>query len=87
MSTSNFNLRGIPAELMSILKQEAKAHHISINLLILRILEQGVGFSRQLKRSRHHELDNLAGTWTEKENKAFKKNTEFFEKIDSEIWK
>lgn len=86
MSSSNFNLRGISTEVMSLLKQEAKQHHISVNLLIIRIIEQGIGFSRPVKRTRFHDLDSLAGTWTEKEGKAFEENTKFFEKIDSEIW-
>lgn len=85
MSTSNFNLRGIPAEVMSLLKQEAKVHHMSVNHLILQILEKGVGLSKQVKRPRYHELDNLAGTWTEDEREAFEENTKFFEKIDAEM--
>jgi hypothetical protein len=83
---SNFNLRGIPAEVMSLLKQEAKEHHISVNHLILQILEQGIGYSKQVKRARYHDLDYLAGTWTENERESFVENTKFFENIDSEMW-
>jgi hypothetical protein len=86
MSTSNFNLRGIPSEVMSLLKREAKENHISINFLILKIIEQSLGFNQQTKRTRYHDLDNLAGTWSAKEGSDFEENIKFFDKIDSELW-
>lgn len=86
MAASSFNLRGIPVEVMDLLKKEAKDHHISINLLILRFIEQGVGFSRKTKRTIYHDLDSLAGTWSDKDCKVFQENVKCFEKIDEELW-
>ncbi len=34
----------------------------------------------------HHELDELAGTWSQKEAAKFQKNTADFEKIDKDLW-
>ena len=45
MSASNFNLRGIPSEVMTLLKKEAKRLHISVNTLVLKIIESGLGLS------------------------------------------
>ena len=39
MSASNFNLRGIPTELMVLLKREAKRLHTSVNTLVLKMIE------------------------------------------------
>lgn len=86
MKGQNFNLRGIEANVMALLKKEAKKQNISINLLILQILEQNIGYSYKIKRPTYHDLDQLAGTWTEKEAKEFKKNTEYFEKVDEDMW-
>ncbi len=86
MSASNFNLRGIPEDLMGILKKEAKKLHISVNSLILKILEKGLGASFQVKRPLFHDLDHLAGTWSEEDAKKFKEETKFFEQIDEGLW-
>ncbi len=34
----------------------------------------------------HHELDHLAGGWSDEETEAFHRNIQIFEKIDEEIW-
>jgi hypothetical protein len=34
-----------------------------------------------------HDLDYLAGTWTEEEGREFLEVTENFNKIDEELWK
>lgn len=86
MSSQNFNLRGLEPELMLILKKEANNQNISVNRLVLMLIERGVGYSRQLKKAKYHDLDKFAGTWSEKEAKEFEKNTEPFEKIDEDLW-
>ncbi len=40
MSSSNFNLRSISPELMLLLKREAKKLDISVNMLILKLIEK-----------------------------------------------
>jgi hypothetical protein len=85
MTSSNFNLRGIPSEVMDLLKQEAKKLHTSVNILILQIIEKGLGFTN--KKTKYHDLDDLAGTWSNEEAKNFQKNTSYFEKIDKDLWK
>ena len=85
MSASNFNLRGIPAEVMALLKREAKRLRTSVNTLVLKMIEQGLGFTRE--KLAHHDLDHLANSWSAAEEKAFKENTHSFEQIDKELWK
>lgn len=86
MSSLNFNLRGIPPVVMTLLKKEAKANQTSVNLLILRYIEQGVGHAPKGKRKKYHDLDSLANTWSEKEALKFEKNIKIFENIDEELW-
>ncbi|MFA6037974.1 MAG: hypothetical protein WC748_07645 [Legionellales bacterium] len=81
----NFNLRGISPEMMDVLKQQAKQQDKSVNSFILKLLEQGVGYSPS-KNPIHHELDFLAGTWDAKDVQEFENNSTFFESIDKEIW-
>lgn len=66
MSTSNFNLRCIPHKVMLTLKQKANISRI--------------GYSRPKKKI-YHDLDELAGTWSAREEKAFKKNPNTLNKL------
>lgn len=85
MSASNFNLRGVPAEVMTLLKKEAKRLHMSVNALVLRLIERGLGFTAE--KTIYHDLDHLAGTWTLEEEKSFKEGTKYFEQIDEDLWR
>ena len=35
----------------------------------------------------HHELDALAGTWSEDEARTFEAHLEAFEQIDEDLWR
>jgi hypothetical protein len=85
MSASNFNLRGVPSDVMALLKKEAKRLHISVNTLVLKMIERGLGFTRE--RPIHHDLDHLAGAWSAQEEQVFKENIKPFEQIDKELWR
>jgi hypothetical protein len=84
MTVSNFNLRGIPTEVMTLLKQEAKRLHTSVNMLILQIIERDLGFAHE--KVVYHDLDHLAASWSSTEAKSFEENTASFEKIDRDLW-
>lgn len=86
MNALNFNLRGISPQVMVALKREAEKQNTSVNVLILQLVEKGIGYSHEIKRPVFHDLDKLAGTWTAKDAKDFEKNTRDFEKIDKDIW-
>lgn len=86
MSTSNFNLRNVAPEVMLFLKKEAINRKISVNSLILQIIEQSMGITHRVKRTVFHDLDDLAGTWSHEDKKTFDEKTKSFEKIDKELW-
>ena len=87
MTAHNFNLRGVSPKVMNLLKQEAKKLKISVNSLILRLIEQGVGFSNKRQKIKHHDLDFLIGTWSTEESNQFDDDVKVFERIDDELWK
>lgn len=86
MPTSNFNLRNIPPTVMLLLKKEAEKQKMSINSLILFIVERGLGIAHQNKKTVFHDLDYLAGTWNDEDKKEFDENVKSFETIDKELW-
>lgn len=86
MAMSNFNLRNVAPGVMSLLKKEAAKQKISVNSLILLTLERDLGIAHQTKKKVFHDLDYLAGTWSDKDKKAFDDNVKSFEKIDKDLW-
>ncbi len=84
---TNFNLRNISHEAMTLLKQEASKQNISVNSLVLSIIDNSLGVSHPVKKQKHHDLDALAGTWSDKEKMSFEHNVKSFEKIDEDLWK
>lgn len=86
MLASNFNLRNVAPGVMSLLKKKATKQKISINSLILQIIEQDLGIAHPTKKTVFHDLDHLAGTWSNKDKKAFDDNIKCFENIDKELW-
>lgn len=71
--------------MMAVLKREAKRLGTSVNILILQMIERGLGL--KTRRVKYHDLDHLIGTWTSDDAKQFKESTKQFEKIDKELWK
>lgn len=86
MATSNFNLRKITPKAMLLLKKEAIKQNLSINTLLLKIIDQGLGITHSTKKTIFHDLDYLAGTWSSKEKKEFDENIKSFDNIDEELW-
>ena len=79
------SLRGIDEEMEKALKKEAQKEKTSVNTTILNLIRESIGLRKRHKVYR--DLDELAGTWNEKDEEAFKENTQFFDTINEEIWK
>lgn len=84
---TNIHLRRLDAELVQQLKQTASHQHISVNTLILNLIQQGLGISQTRKAVIYHDLDKLSGTWTKAEAKAFTQSISDVEQIDKDLWK
>lgn len=77
---TNLPIKNIPSEVMDRLKKTAKTLDISINALILNLIEQGLGYGSQ--RKVYHDLDHLAGSWSVEDEQEFYKNTAHTRKLD-----
>ena len=84
----NINIRGLDETVHARLKTEAQRKGMSLNSLIVKYLRQDVGLEAPDKKTpTHHDLDNLAGTWSKKDVQDFQKATSVFEEIDETLWK
>jgi hypothetical protein len=82
----NFSLRGIEENVSQHLKKKAASAGISVNALILNYIHKGLGVG-QGRHVKYHDLDPLAGTWTNADKDEFLAVTKDFETIDKELWK
>lgn len=79
-------LRNIPAEIREAVERRAKSDGLSFNRTVIRMLEELVSPRPNLGRSLHHDLDHLAGTWSEVETETFETALAQQRQIDPELW-
>jgi predicted metalloprotease len=80
-------LRNVPPELAKLIEHEAAESGLSLNRTVIRLLEKGAGMQRgKQAKSLHHDLDHLAGSWTEQEAAEFDQALAEQRRIDPELW-
>ena len=78
-----YTLRKVPPQVDRALRQKAREERRSLNDVALEALECGLGLTG--KPVRHHDLDDLAGTWVQ--DPEFDRAIEEMDQIDPELWK
>ena len=82
------SIRGVGEQLSTLLKQQAKASHKSVNQFVLETLKQHVGLDKSKRFTRKYDdLDDLFGKWSEGEYNKIQKKIDVERKIDKELWK
>ncbi len=85
---TNLSIRGLDAKALAELKAKAAMEDASVNTLVLRLIEQGLGHKRAKPALRRHDdLDALAGSWRKSEGAEFERATAPFGKVDPKLWK
>jgi hypothetical protein len=69
------------------LEQESRRTGTSINRLIVQALRSFLGLSSRGSARVQHDLDHLAGTWSEAEAREFAESVKGFETLDAELWR
>jgi plasmid stability protein len=59
-------LRNLPEPVSRIIRQRAATEGISLSRAVIKVLEERLGH-----QALHHDLDDLAGSWSEEEARAF----------------
>ena len=85
---SNLSVRGLDAGALAELKTRARRENASVNSLVVRFIEQGLGRKRsKVSLRRHDDLDALAGTWRKEDATEFERATAPFAEVDRRLWK
>lgn len=80
-------LRNLPASLDRTIRQRAKKKGVSVNKVVISLLQDHLGESEVQPVRRYHDLDGLAGSWSKQEAEAFEKTLAQQRAIDPEMWK
>jgi DNA polymerase III delta prime subunit len=80
-------LRGIDEPLAQALKELARNQGVSLNTLALRLIREATGVDKRKRTLVYHDLDTLAGTWSEEDEVEFQVATRSLDTIDEEMWK
>jgi len=86
---THLSIRGIDPRVSAELRRIAAEEGISLNKAALKLLAKGAGITPEKRPARTigHDLDHLAGKWTEAEARAFLESIRTCEEIDEEHWK
>lgn len=85
---ANLSVRGVAERSLQRIKQTAKRRGVSVNRLITDLLNSEAGLAPAAKKPAvYHDLDNLAGTWSAAEARAFDGTIAWFGKIDEALWR
>ena len=82
------SIRGLDAKALAKLKERAAREDASVNTLVLRLIEQGLGHWRAKPALRRHDdLDALAVSWRNNEGLEFERAAAPFAEVDAQLWK
>jgi hypothetical protein len=80
-------LRNVPPDVERAIRRRAREKGSSLNKAIITLLEERVGVRRRTGQGVvYHDLDNLAGTWSQKEAAEFDTALGEQRRIDEELW-
>ena len=79
-------LRNIPAEVQKAIRSKAQQKRISVNKAVIELLQERIGILQERKKTAHHDLDELAGSWSAREAKTFESAVEIGRQIDEDLW-
>ncbi|MBI4198930.1 MAG: hypothetical protein HY535_00445 [Chloroflexi bacterium] len=81
-------VRNLPPELARVIRQKAKREKVSLNRAVIDLLERATGLGRRAKPEvLHHDLDDLAGSWSQEEYEEFTEALLEQRQIEPEMWK
>ena len=80
-------VRNLPPAVAKAVKEKARKEKLSLNKAIARLLEEATGTEKGKNKVLHHDLDHLAGAWSEAEYQQFMEALREQRQIDPEMWK
>jgi hypothetical protein len=84
---TTMTIRGLDDLTINALKEKAKKEGSSVNAALVKLIQEELGIKKKKRTVVYTDLDNLAGTWSDKDYQEFLQATADFTKIDEDVWK
>jgi hypothetical protein len=86
--SASITIREIDKTTTEWINREAKRRGVSVEKLSLQLLRKGIRLEREKsKLPTYHDLDSLAGTWSEDEAQEFLNAVSDLEQVDEKLWR
>lgn len=69
------------------LDDEARRRGVDVERIVIELIHRGIASEQKAVLPAYHDLDALAGTWSEEEAEEFSRATSGFGEIDESLWK
>ena len=79
-------LRNIPPKVQEAIRRRPDTDGLSLNKVVIRMLEEATGQRATARRELHYDLDHLAGTWSDGEAADFDAALSEQRRIAPELW-
>jgi hypothetical protein len=79
------SLKDIPDEVVELIERKSAETGLSSDEAVIHLLRERVALERD-RQQEHHDLDHLAGQWTEREALEFERGLAEDRTIDPDIW-
>jgi hypothetical protein len=87
LAMNALTVRNLPPAVAKAVKEKARKEKLSLNKAVVKLLEEATGADKGSKKVVHHDLDHLAGTWSEAEYQGFMAALREQRQIDPEMRK
>lgn len=84
MSIGAITVRNLPPAVARAVRERARSRRISLNKAVVSLLEEATGAGAS---ALHHDLDHLAGTWSEAEYRRIVESSKEQRTTDPEMWR
>lgn len=67
--------------------EQAARRGVDEETFVIQLIHRGMDVEQKQQHPPYHDLDALAGTWTEEEAAEFETATEGFRQVDPDLWR
>jgi hypothetical protein len=84
---TSVTIQDIDNETANWINEQARQRGISIESLIIELIHKGITAEREsVSPQAYHDLDSLAGTWSDEQAAEFSDSIADFEHVDEMLW-
>lgn len=80
-------VRNVPPEVARLIERRARQRKTSINKAVVELLAETAGLGKHTRPVLHHDLDHLAGVWSQREAAAFDQVLAEQRAIEPDVWR